>query len=199
MALGKFKGRAMSRQRDYKAEYQRRIANAAKRGLSKSQGRGHARAGEASARSKPVKSDDRLESALKLLRQSGNQSRAAKEAGVSAERFRRFLKDNALAERRGRFWKVTDQRQREMLVASRGEVQRRDLRDFDQASLNGEHLNAVKKFLNSNDAGLLAPFVGKSVIDAKGDAHPLETDPNALHRLASAGSEVFDQVYRLKN
>ena len=91
MALGKFKGRAMSRQRDYKAEYQRRIANAAKRGLSKSQGRGHARAGEASARSKPVKSDDRLESALKLLRQSGNQSRAAKEAGVSAERFRRFL------------------------------------------------------------------------------------------------------------
>jgi len=85
-----------------------------------------ARAGEASVRPKPIKSDDRLESALKLLRQFGNQSRAAKEAGVSAERFRRFLKDNALAERRGRFWKVTDQRQREMLVVSRGEVQRRD-------------------------------------------------------------------------
>ncbi|MBB3956262.1 hypothetical protein [Novosphingobium sediminicola] len=199
MESGRFEGNAMSRQRDYKAEYQRRIASAAKRGLSKSQGRGHARAGEASARPKPVKSDDRLEAALKLLRQSGNQSRAAKEAGVSAERFRRFLKDNALAEWRGRFWQITDQRHREMLVVSRGEVQRRDLRDFDQSSLNGEHLNAVKRFLNSNDAGLLAPFEGKSVIDAKGEAHPLETDPNTLHRLANAGSEVFEQVYRLKN
>ncbi len=98
----------MPRQRDFKAEYQRRIANALKRGLSRSQARGHAKAGEKPVRAKPVQSDARLEDALKLLRQTGNQSLAAKEAGVSAERFRRFLRSNGLAERQGRQWRITD-------------------------------------------------------------------------------------------
>ena len=41
--------------------------------------------------------------------------------------------------------------------------------------------------LNLDDHVLLIPPV----------VHPLETDPNTLHRLASAGSEVFHEVYRL--
>jgi hypothetical protein len=43
----------------------------------------------------------------------------------------------------------------------------------------------------------LLPFEGRSVTDAKGEAHPLETDPNALYRLAAAGSELFHEIYRL--
>ena len=188
---------AMARKRDYKAEYQRRITNAAKRGLSRSQGRGHARSGEAPIRRKAVRSDDSLEAALRRLRQTNNQARAAKEAGVSAERFRRFLRDNSLAERRGRSWHITDKRCRRMTVITNGEERQITLRDADQASLNGEHLNAVKAFLRTNDIDLLRPFEGRSVIDAKGKSHLLETNPNALYRLAAAGSEVFHEIYRL--
>ncbi len=187
----------MPRQRDYTAEYQRRIANAAKRGLSRSQARGHARAIEAQLRPMPVKSDDRLEDALKLLRQTGNQGRAAREAGVSPERFRRFLRSNSLAERQGKRWLITDNRTRRMTVITDGEARELTLRDFEQASLNGQHLAAVKTFLSTNEVSWLAKFTGKSVIDAKGNAHPLETDPNALYRLAHAGSEVFHEIYRL--
>lgn len=187
----------MARERDFKAEYARRIENAAKRGLSRSQARGHARANETPVRPKPVKSDDRLEDALKILRQTGNQGRAAKEAKVSVERFRRFLRTNALAERRDRQWHITDRRPRHMTVITGGVSIELNLQDFEQASLNGKHLAAVGAFLRSNDIDLLRPFEGQSVIDAKGNAHPLETDPNALYRLAATGSEVFHEIYRL--
>ncbi len=187
----------MPRKRDHRAEYKRRIANAAKRGLSRSQARGHARAGEAPIRPKMVKSDERLETALKLLRETGNQGRAAKEAGVSAERFRRFVRSNSLAERQGRQWRITDNRRRRMRVISGGEAREIMLRDFEQSSLNGRHLAAVGAFVRSNDPDLLRPFDGQSVIDAKGKAHPLETNPNTLHRLAASGTEVFHEIYRL--
>lgn len=188
----------MSKNRDFKAEYQRRIANAKKRGLSRSQARGHARHGEA-----PVKpragsmSDHRLEAGLKALRQSGSQSVAAKKAGISPERLRRFIRENALAERTGKRWRMTDNRSREMIVLSQGSARHRLLLGHDQASLNGSYLNAVKSFLNSNDIDFLRPFAGQSVIDAKGKAHRLETDPNAIHRIASSGSAVFHDIYRL--
>lgn len=187
----------MAKSRDYKAEYQRRIANAAKRGLSRSQARGHARSGEKPIRAKPSRRDDGLEAALKRLREIGNQGRAAKDAGVSVERFRRFLRSNALAKRQGKRWRITDNRPYDMTVITGGEVVVLVVREFEQRSLNGEHLNAVKAFLASNDRDFLDPFEGRSVIDAKGKAHPLETNPNILHRLASAGEAVFHEIYRL--
>lgn len=183
--------------RDYKAEYQRRVAQAAARGLSRSQARGHARSGEAPIRSRPERDREHLEAALKALRQTGNQSEAARSAGISTERFRRFLRENSFAERSGKSWTFTDNRDRQMLVISRSGAKSRVLRGFDQASLNGKHLAAVGQFIGSNKIEFLLPFEGQSVIDARGKSHPLETDPNVLHRLASAGSEVFHDVYRL--
>lgn len=187
----------MTKSRDFKAEYQRRIASAAKRGLSRSQARGHAKAGEPPVMAKAIKSDERLEAALKLLRQTGNQSRAAKDAGISAERFRRFLRSNSLAERHGRLWRITDNRPRRMTVITGGDATELTLRDFEQASLNGGHLAAVGAFLRSNDIDHLSPFVGRWVIDAAGQAHLLETDASALYRLSAAGGEVFHEIYRL--
>lgn len=187
----------MAKQRDYKAEYARRIANAKKRGLSRSQGRGHAKAGEKPIRPKPLKSDKGLEDALKRLRQIGNQARAAKETGISVERFRRFLRSNSLAERSGKQWRITDNRKREMRVFTGGENRRFTLRDFEQSSLNGSHRAAVKAFWRTNDIDLLRSFEGQSVIDASGQSHPLETDPNALYRIAHAGGDEFHEIYRL--
>lgn len=187
----------MAKARNYKAEYERRVANAAKRGLSRSQGRGHARSGEAAAPPAQPKDWQRLEAAVKTMRQSGSQIAAAKAHNISPERFRRYVRENDIAERKGRGWQFTDNRLREVRVISKGEIRRVKLAGFEQASLNGTYHAAVKAFLSSNDAGLLRPFVGQSVTDAKGKAHPLETNPNVLHRLAASGSEVFHEIYRL--
>lgn len=188
----------MKKQRDHKAEYQRRIANAAKRGLSRSQARGHTKIGEAPIKPRAlVASDERLEAALKLLRQKQSQARAAREAGVSVERFRRFLADNSLATKAGGKWKLGDNRKRRMIVISKGDYENRILRDFDEASRNGKYLNAVRKFLRTNDPDNSAPFVGNAVRDAKGTAHVFETDPNTLYALDHAGGENFHDVYKL--
>jgi hypothetical protein len=188
----------MEQKRNFQAEYRRRLALAAARGLSRSQARGHARAGEAPIRANKINSnDERLEAALKLLRNAKKQGLAAKSAGVSSERFRRFLRENSLAKRQGRSWVITDRRPRRMTVITEREVKNLTIADPEQLSLNGRHLAAVQHFLRSNDIELLRPFKGRAVIDARGRPHPLETDPNTLHRLASAGSEVFHEIYRL--
>lgn len=188
----------MAKPRNYKAEYAKRIANAEKRGLSRSQARGHARPGEKPIRSSKVnRGDVGLEAALRALRRTGTPSAAAKEGGVSVERFRRFLRENNLAKRTGGTWLIDDKAPREMLVLSNGQARRMLLDGQEQASLNGRYLAAFKSFINSNDSEFLADFVGLSVRDAKGQLHPFETDENGLYRLAAAGSEIFEDIYRL--
>ena len=187
----------MARTRDFKAEYARRIANAAARGLSRSQARGHARTGEAQIKGPKSKTDDRLEAALKLLRQTGDRAAAAKSVNIAPERLRRFLRENVQIEGRGRSLKITDNRPRDMTVISDGKADVLRLRDYDQASLNGQHLSAVREFIRTNDRELLLPFDDRAVIDAKGKAHPLDTDPNELYRLDAQGEGQVHEIYRL--
>ena len=187
----------MGRKRNYKAEYQRRLERASVRGLSRSQARGHARTGEAPIKGPKSKSDDRLEAALKVLRQTNDRTAAAKSVNIAPERLRRFLRENVQIEGRGRSLKITDNRPRDMTVISDGKADVLRLRDYGQASLNGQHLSAVREFIRTNDRELLLPFDDRAVIDTKGKAHPLETDPNELHRIAAQGDEVFHEIYRL--
>jgi hypothetical protein len=49
------------------------------------------------------------------------------------------------------------------------------------ASLLGRHWNAIKRFLGG-DAEALQPFAGKTVV-----GFPLETDPDTIESLATAG------------
>jgi hypothetical protein len=190
----------MAKPRDYKTEYARRVAQGAAKGLSRSQARGHARRGEVQVR--PAKTDgkdaDRLHAAYKDMRRTGSLTKSAKAFGISPERLRRAVKSQGLAERSGRTWHFTDDRPREMTVLTDGEAIKVKLANFDQASLNGRHLNAAKDFVRTNDSELLAQFIGQSVIDIAGKSHPLETDPNALHRIA-ASDEPFHDIYRLVN
>jgi hypothetical protein len=191
------RGESLPRVRDYRAEYQNRLERAAARGLSRSQARGHARHHEVPVRPRSaMASDARLEAALRELHKRGNLTEAAKLVGVSSERVRRFVRENGYAERAGKGWRVTDTRRPQMRTFSEGEEKFLVLRDRDQASINGVFLNAVRKFTRSNKYDLIRPFIGTSIIDAKGKAHPLETDPNALHELASVQDNYVD-VYRL--
>lgn len=188
----------MASQRNYQAEYARRLERALARGLSRSQARGHAKPSEAPIKPKRVKTDTAtLEAALKSLYSGGSLQRAAADNHVSVERLRKYLSDQGLAKRAGRKWIVTDERQREMTVMTDGRARSLILKNLDSASLNGRHLAAVGQFLDSNNAYLLTPFVGLSVADSSGATHILETDPNALYRIANSGSQVFEHVYRL--
>lgn len=186
------------RKRDHKAEYARRIARGKKRGLTKSQARGHPKPGEKPIRRKAKSNDPILDKALRFMREAGTQKAAAKRAGVSAERLRRYIYDNGLAKRTGRQWLFTDNRQRlmESYVAGRAVTLR--LPNFDEASFNGKFMDAVGKFLNSGKYHFIKPFVGQSVRDTKGKRHFFETDPNELFRLTS-GDEPFEQIYRFIN
>jgi hypothetical protein len=177
--------------RDYAAEYRRRIARGLERGLNRSEARGHR------STRKPVTSDERLELALKQLRKTGKLKDATREARVSPERFRRFLKDQDLVERKGRAWVFRDGRPREFTTYTMRGERTLTVIGFDAASLIGRYNAAVKSFLETNDADRLAPFVGLGVTDAQGRRHVFETDPNALYRAAASGSDAFNQIYRI--
>lgn len=187
----------MAGPRDYKAEYQRRIANAARRGMSRSQARGHAKAGEKAIRTRRPVNGDQLENALKAYRKTGRQTDAARSVGVSVELLRRYLRENVSIKRRGRTLVIDDNRAREMTVVSKGRVFKAILPSHDAASVNGEYLSAVRAFLLSNEPSPLRKFEGRSVVDTAGKSHPFETDPNILYQLAAAGTELFHNVYRL--
>ena len=189
----------MARKRTLSPAYKRRIERGLKRGLSRSQARGHPKAGETPVRKrpKPDKPDDALEAALKALRKTNNQARAARQAGVSVERFRRFLKSENLAQYNGRIWTLTDTRPREVSIISRGREYTIEVPDFTASARAGAYCDAVGVFLNTNDAQHLAPFIGESLTDTRGKSHPFETDPNTLYRLAASGLDGFEQVYRI--
>lgn len=183
--------------RDYKAEYRRRIERGLAQGRSRSQARGHARSQESLARPSRSGPDRRLDEALKLLRQTGSQTKAAKAVGISAERFRRFLRENKLAHREGRSWRITDNRPREISIISGKKVRVIRVNGLEPASLIGKYWNAVKLFLEKNTIDLLEPFRGLAVPDAQGREHVFETNPNTLYRLAQAGGDAFEFIYRL--
>ncbi len=188
----------MAGSRDYRAEYQRRIATAAARGLSRSQARGHARAGEKPPRGPPKALDDeKLQVALRALRQEQPFTIAAKAAGISPERLRRHASERGLIEKVGRRWQPKADLLRRVQLFSRGKAIVVEVRGKEPASAVGRYMAAVGAFLHSNAVELLKPFIGQSVRDAARKHHPFETNPNTLHRLAAGGERSFEEIYRI--
>lgn len=187
------------RQRDYKAEYTRRIASAQARGLTRSQARGHPRLGEAATRAHKPRAflPDKEAAALRAFRETGSATRAARVAHISPERFRRLLHAEHIAERHGGKWTLTDRLIRETDIISGGRRYNVLVRGFEPASLINQHKAAVSRFLAFPDVSLLAPFEGESVTDVAGRKHVFETRPNTLLRLMTTGGETFEVVYRI--
>lgn len=144
-----------------------------------------------------IATDDRFEIAYGFLREGRSQRRSAQIAGISVNRFRRFLRSNRLAKFKNGHWLITDRRQREITVISQGREYLIKVRGFRPASLAMRHRAAFQSFLNSNDAALLKPFEGLAVTDTAKQKHVLETRPNVLLRLANAGSDADMKIYRL--
>ena len=103
-----------NRIRNYVREYQERLKRAAAQGLSKSQARGHPRAGEqsVSAKAKAALEDARIQQGLRAMRKGETLSGAARSAGLSSERLRRHLVEHKIGRRRGRRWYLLESRLR---------------------------------------------------------------------------------------
>jgi hypothetical protein len=190
----------MKAKRNYALEYARRIARAVTRGLSKSQARGHPKPAEAvtgSKRTAKPLEDERLQLALKVLRQEKSLTVAAREAKISPERLRRYATEKNIIERRGRRWIVRRELPRRMLLFSDGKALQVVVGDFASASKIGSFMAAVSTLLRTNNPAGLRPFEGASVADIAGKIHPFETRPNALYRLASAHDQSFEHIYRI--
>lgn len=187
----------MARKRDYKAEYRRRIRRGLARGLSLSQARGHATASEQPIEAAPVDADPKIDAAILKMNRGTSMTAAARSRQVSVERLRRFIVQKNLAERQGRRWVISDSRPRRMPVITGGTIKTPTIAGFSQATKVGKHHNAVKAFLTSNDLTVLEPFEGDSVFSASGVEFPLETDPNALHRIASMDMPAFHEIYEI--
>lgn len=188
----------MARKRDYKAEYRRRIERGLAKGLSRSQARGHPAISEASASGAATpKSTDELEAALKLLRRGATQKAAARSAGVSADRLRRFVYGNKLATRFGNAWVLTDDRPRRVATITNGQTRSVTVGTFAEAQKAGEYFHAAGEFLRSNDPIWLVPFDGDGLTDMRGTFFPFETDPNALYRHAAADAPAFHEIYQI--
>ena len=183
--------------RDYRAEYQRRIERGQAKGLSLSQARGHPKVSEKHIRQPRPIGDDAFQISLRALRSGKTLAEAAKQIRVSAERLRNQAKDRGAIRKQGRRWRVKKTLPRQMLIYSDSQEQRITVGRFHDASKAGRYMAAVGRFLSTNDIEQIQPFVGKTVTDRDGKEFVLETDPNALYRLAASGSDTFEQIYRI--
>lgn len=190
----------MVKLRDYKAEYERRIAKGISRGLSRSQARGHPRSTEIhiNLRLQTPQYDKHLEMGLKELRLGKSLTKSAKSIGVSRERLSHYLAQNAVIEKHNGRWRVKqDDRIREVMIYSQDKAKYIQVKGYEIASIVGRYIDAVGQFLKSNNPKHLDPFKDVIVRDIKGKAYLLETRPNVLYRLDHSGGETFEQVYRI--
>src|SRR5215218_5983900 len=88
--------------------YRRRVERGMERGLSRSQARGHPKVGETPAsRRGAYRSEQKLLKGIRLVNHPGYTFQsAAREAGVSSERLRRYAHETGYAEKERGRWRV---------------------------------------------------------------------------------------------
>ncbi|MGA7330004.1 MAG: hypothetical protein WBX25_37350 [Rhodomicrobium sp.] len=203
----------MRKPRNHALEYQRRIARAMAGGFSRTQARGHPRAGETfiskPQSSKPVKppkaskeafalidSKRSEERAIKAMRKGASLKDAAASEGISQEKLRRYLKENTQASYKGRRWQIVDDRARQFPFYSDERLVTAWLKSSELSDA-GKFMHAVKTFLAFGNEKVLKPFEGQGVRDIKGKFYPFETDPNVLYELDNAGELSFPEIYKI--
>lgn len=190
----------MAGQRNYRAEYDRRVARGVTRGLSRSQARGHPGIGQVhiSPRVSVPGYDPVLEEGLRNIREGGTMTGSSRHLGVSADRLRRYLAKTGVGVRERGRWRIgPDRRPRRLPLYSDGRAIDVIVPGYEEAALVGRFMAAAGQFQVTNDPLVLAPYRDGGVRDVRGQYHPFETDPNTLYRLMAAGPEPFELVYRI--
>jgi len=189
----------LSRNRDYKSEYRRRIAAGVAKGLSRSQARGHPRGSDTAPSQRPITTNKALEPGLKLLRQGHSLSEAARLQHVSRERLSTYVKRVAGAQWFNGKWAINDDRRRLVLFIENGLARRVMVKGYEPARLAGEHWEDAHRVLGEpeNAEAFIRKWEGRSVRDTAGRWHTFTTDLNEIYRAAHANDVSFEQIYRL--
>ena len=194
------------RQRDYRAEQERRIRNGLAKGLTRSQARGHAKAGETPAskigkESKRVKPDPTLEGALLSMRDGKSLTAAAKEAHVSRERLASYIRTYAGASRTGKGWEFSDTRRRRVPILQAGDTryQVTKIRGYEGARLAGQHYDDARQLVENPDQFQLfhEKWDGKGLTDIHGHLHPFSTNYNEISRMLSTDEPDWSRIYKI--
>lgn len=143
------------------------------------------------------KSDRRLEIAVREMNRGHSLAATARALGVSSKTLQQQLKRQHLITRKGKRWVVKDSRLRRVTVMSGGRTRELIVRGYKHAHLVGKHHHAVGEFVRTNDLQLLNPFIGQTVQAVSGRRYVLETDPNAIHRIAAMDSPPFHEIYEI--
>lgn len=124
---------------------------------------------------------------------------AARNLGLPRKQLQNYLTRRRLVKRKGKSsrWVTKDNRLRRVPVMTGGRFRVLTVRGYERARLVGEHHNAVGEFIRTNKIAPIRPFEGKSVQAVTGREYPLETDPNALHRIASMDTPPFHEIYEV--
>ena len=149
--------------------------------------------GPVRARKGPTKvaariTDPRIEAAILAMNRGQSLTAAARASYVSRRRLLNLAVQHRLVKRKGRRWLAKDNRLRRVQIMTRGRPRPVVVRGYEPARLVGEHHEAAGEFVRTNNIELLKPFMGR---------YPLETDPNALHRIAAMDSLPFHEIYEI--
>jgi hypothetical protein len=171
------------------------------KGLSLSQARGHARAGERPkpANRIPINPKAKEEEAIRMLGTGLVSLReTASLTGLSEQHLRRYIKENVGAHWDGKQWIINDERARRFPIYSDNQLKTLVLIPY-EASRGAYFMHAVRQFLPTGDISILAPYAGQGVTDVYGRFHPFEVDPNRLYELDAAGELNFPEFYKIIN
>jgi hypothetical protein len=116
---------------------------------------------------------------------------------LSPKDLQRLLRQRGVLRRKGKRSVTKDNRLRRVPVMTDGRIRKLIVRGYDQARVAGAHSHAAKEFVRTNDIELLKPFMDRTVRAVNGRQYVLETDPNALHRLAAMDSPPFHEIYEI--
>ena len=179
--------------------YRRRIERGMARGLSRSQARGHPKAGETPAsRRRVYRSEQKLLKGIRLVDRPGYTfQRAAREAGVSAERLREYAHQTGYAQKERGRWMVPERHRGTVLfpIFSEGQLKRIKLSDLDQKAKLGLYMQRVRFALETNRPEWLSEFRGQYLTDDNGVRHYFETDFRVVRVLADQFEGDVEELF----
>ena len=138
-----------------------------------------------------------LEIAVREMNRGQSLTATAQSLKLPSANLQKILRERGLLKRKGKRWVTKDNRLRRVPVMTGGRVRKLTVRGYQPASLVSEHHLAAGEFVRTNDIKLIKPFKGRTVQAVNGRLYVLETDPNALHRIAAMDTPPFHEIYKI--
>lgn len=138
-----------------------------------------------------------LEVLSDMRRNNKSLTKASRDKGISIK----TVRDSIRAFKKvGNRWipKAYDRISRVMVINENGRMTSIEVNDSRIASKIGRYHNAVKKYLETGDNSELRKFDGMKIKDAQGNTHTLETDTDAIDKIAEGIEEPeFYDIYKV--